>query len=46
MTEGPAVAATLKSIDRRWVEAGFPTGPELAQIVRQAIAGTGMKSVP
>ena len=38
MTEGPAVAATLKSIDRRWVEAGFPTGPELAQIVADEVA--------
>ena len=38
MTEGPAVAATLKSIDRRWVEAGFPTGPEFAQIVADEVA--------
>ena len=38
MTEGPAVATTLKSIDRRWVEAGFPTGPEFAEIVADEVA--------
>ena len=38
MSEGPAVAATLKSIDRRWVEAGFPTGPEFAKIVAEEMA--------
>ena len=37
MPEGPAVAATLKTIDRKWVEAGFPTGPELELIVAAAL---------
>ncbi|MEO7814333.1 MAG: CCA tRNA nucleotidyltransferase [Sphingomicrobium sp.] len=38
MPEGPAVAATLKAIDRRWVEAGFPTGPDFTAIVAAELA--------
>ncbi len=38
MTEGPAVAATLKAIDRRWVETGFPTGPDFNLIVAQEVS--------
>jgi poly(A) polymerase len=33
LPEGPIVAHTLKSIERRWVEAGFPAGEELEEIV-------------
>ena len=33
LPEGPIVAKTLKTIESRWVEAGFPTGAELDEIV-------------
>ena len=38
MTEGPIVARTLKAIEDRWVEAGFPQGAELDRIVDQALS--------
>ena len=38
LAEGPAVARTLKSIEDRWVEAGFPTGDAIERIVRDALA--------
>ena len=38
MPEGPAVATTLKAIERRWVEAGFPTGPDFTAIVTDQLA--------
>ena len=37
LAEGPVVARTLKSIEDRWIEAGFPTGNEFQQIVEQAL---------
>ncbi len=37
LIEGPTVASTLKAITRRWVEAGFPDGAELEQIVREEV---------
>ena len=46
MTEGPAVAATMKTIERRWVEAGFPNGPEFETIVRPALVEKGTKIAP
>jgi poly(A) polymerase len=38
LPEGPIVARTLRAIDERWVEAGFPTGDELERIVGDALA--------
>jgi poly(A) polymerase len=37
LPEGPIVAKTLKEIDRRWVEAGFPTGDAFELIVSDAL---------
>jgi poly(A) polymerase len=36
---GPRVAATLRDIEDRWVEAGFPTGDGFRTIVDAALAG-------
>ena len=33
LTQGPAVATALKAIERKWVGAGFPTGPDFDAIV-------------
>lgn len=35
---GPIVARTLGRIESRWVEAGFPSGPELENIVQAELA--------
>ena len=35
---GPVVARTLRTIERKWVEAGFPGGDELDDIVAKALA--------
>jgi poly(A) polymerase len=35
--EGPAVARTLRRIEDRWVEAGFPHGDEFETIVADAL---------
>jgi poly(A) polymerase len=37
LQEGPIVAKTLKEIDGRWVEAGFPTGDAFERIVSDAL---------
>ncbi|HSQ99376.1 MAG TPA: CCA tRNA nucleotidyltransferase [Sphingomicrobium sp.] len=37
LKEGPIVARTLKRIESRWVEAGFPGGAELDAIVAEAM---------
>ncbi|HET8749221.1 MAG TPA: CCA tRNA nucleotidyltransferase [Sphingomicrobium sp.] len=37
LPEGPVVAQTLKAIEDRWVEAGFPSGPEFEKIVSSAL---------
>ena len=37
LPEGPIVARTLRQIEKRWVEAGFPTGDELEKIVEQEL---------
>ena len=39
LTEGPAVAKTLRRIEDRWVEEGFPEGPAFEQIVADALSG-------
>lgn len=35
---GPVVAKTLQSIERRWVEAGFPAGPDFERLVTEEVA--------
>lgn len=35
---GPVVAKTLQSIERRWVEAGFPAGAEFERLVAEELA--------
>jgi poly(A) polymerase len=37
--QGPQVARTLHAIERAWVEAGFPVGEGVSQIVAEVIAG-------
>lgn len=37
LREGPVVARTLRKIEERWIEAGFPDGDRLEAIVRQAL---------
>jgi poly(A) polymerase len=37
VTEGPAVARTLRQIEDQWVEAGFPQGDALEKIVEASI---------
>ena len=38
LAEGPIVARTLRDIENRWVEAGFPEGAEFDAIVDKAMA--------
>ncbi len=38
LTEGPAVAATLKAIERAWVAAGFPQGTDWDTLVEREVA--------
>ena len=38
LVEGPIVARTLRRIEDRWVESGFPHGDELEAIVADALA--------
>ncbi len=35
LVEGPIVARTLRQIEDRWVEAGFPDGDALEKIVSE-----------
>jgi poly(A) polymerase len=37
LIEGPLVARTLREIENRWVEAGFPTGDALEKIVSESL---------
>ena len=39
LAEGPIVARTLRKIEQRWVEAGFPAGEDFDRIVEEALAG-------
>jgi poly(A) polymerase len=41
LAEGPIVARTLRLIEQRWMEAGFPSGAELEAIVAEAMAAAG-----
>jgi poly(A) polymerase len=36
--EGPVVAKTLRRIEAQWLSAGFPSGAEFEEMVRQAVA--------
>lgn len=38
LEEGPVVARTLRAIEDRWVEAGFPEGDEFEAIIADALA--------
>jgi len=38
LRQGPEVAESLQAIERRWVDAGFPTGEDLDLIVSQELA--------
>ena len=38
LPQGPIVASTLRQIEDRWVESGFPTGDALERIVSDALA--------
>lgn len=37
LVEGPIVARTLKSIEERWIDAGFPDGEALESIVAESL---------
>lgn len=37
VTQGPVVAKTLQAIEKRWVESGFPVGPQFESIVAEAL---------
>ena len=39
LRQGPEVAESLQAIERRWVDAGFPTGEDLDLIVSQELSG-------
>ena len=39
LAEGPVVAKTLRRIENRWIEAGFPTGDAFQEIVSEELAG-------
>lgn len=41
LPEGPIVARTLKQIEKRWIEAGFPRGKAFEAIVREELEGKG-----
>jgi poly(A) polymerase len=38
LAEGPIVARTLRGIEQRWLDAGFPSGVEFDAIVADALA--------
>lgn len=40
LAQGPIVARTLRQIEDRWVEAGFPTGDAFEKIVSETLAST------
>lgn len=44
LIEGPLVAKTLRAIEDRWVESGFPHGEEFERIVDDALRGQTMPS--
>jgi len=38
LPEGPIVARTLRTIENRWIEEGFPTGEAFDRVVEEALA--------
>jgi poly(A) polymerase len=38
LPEGPLIARTIRAIEKRWVEGGFPSGPAFAAIVEECVA--------
>ena len=38
LPEGPIIARTIRAIEKRWVESGFPSGPALDAIVENCLA--------
>jgi poly(A) polymerase len=38
LPEGPIIARTLRSIERQWVDAGFPRGEKFERIVVDSLA--------
>jgi poly(A) polymerase len=38
LTAGPAVAATLRAVERRWVEEGFPAADRVSMIAAEEVA--------
>jgi poly(A) polymerase len=41
LSQGPEVARTLRRIEKRWVEAGFPSGAQLERIVAETLGSSG-----
>jgi poly(A) polymerase len=41
LPEGPVVARTLRAIEERWLEAGFPTAEKFEAIVEEAVKSAG-----
>ncbi len=41
LAQGPIVAKTLRRIEDRWVEQGFPAGPDFDRIVTEALGDAG-----
>jgi poly(A) polymerase len=37
LVEGPVVSSTLRTIEERWIAAGFPAGAEFEAIVTEAL---------
>jgi len=37
LVEGPVVSRTLRTIEERWIAAGFPAGAEFEAIVTEAL---------
>jgi poly(A) polymerase len=38
VAEGPLVAQTLRQVEHRWVESGFPTGEPFERIVAEEVS--------
>jgi len=46
LPEGPIVASTLRAIEDRWVEGGFPAGKAFDEIVSAAVAAASRNGEP
>jgi poly(A) polymerase len=38
LAEGPIIARTLRQIENRWIESGFPEGADFDRIVAETLA--------